>query len=98
MTDDTATVTNNPERKRYEIRLDGELAGFADYILSNDLITFTHTEIDPAFEGKGLGSTLVREALDDVRAAGDRKVLPLCPFVKSWLQRHHDYADLTYGA
>ncbi|WP_369819276.1 GNAT family N-acetyltransferase [Tessaracoccus sp. ZS01] len=93
-----ATVTNNPEQNRYEIRLGDDLAGFADYILSNELITFTHTEIDPAFEGKGLGSTLVRGALDDVRGAGDRKVLPICPFVKSWMAKHPEYESLGYGS
>ena len=90
-----AEVTDVPDERRYEVRSDGEVAGYAEYILTEGLITFTHTEIDPAFEGKGLGSVLVREALDDVRT---RKlaVLPLCPFVKGWIQRHRDYADLVY--
>ena len=73
------------------------LAGFADYMLTDGLITFTHTEIDPAYEGQGLGSQLVRAALDDVRTTGERTVLPLCPFVKAWIQRHPDYMDLLYG-
>lgn len=89
-------VTNNTEANRYEIRVDGTLAGFAEYMLSNGLITFTHTEIEPAFEGKGVGSTLVKEALDDVRAVGERRVLPLCPFVKAYILRHPDYKDLLY--
>lgn len=90
-----AEVTDVPDERRYEVRSDGEVAGYAEYILTEGLITFTHTEIDPAFEGKGLGSVLVRGALDDVRT---RKlaVLPLCPFVKGWIQRHRDYADLVY--
>lgn len=61
------------------------------------LITFTHTEIDPAFEGQGLGSKLVRFALDDVREHGDRKVLPLCPFVLGWMAKHPDYQDLHHA-
>lgn len=89
-------VTNNPEKQRYEAHLDGELAGFAEYMLTNELITFTHTEVDRKFEGKGVGSALVRGALDDVRAAGERKVLPLCPFVKGWMAKHADYQDLGY--
>lgn len=89
-------VTNNPEKQRYEAHLHGELAGFAEYMLTNELITFTHTEVDRKFEGKGVGSALVRGALDDVRAAGERKVLPLCPFVKGWMAKHADYQDLGY--
>lgn len=89
-------VTNQPAKKCYEVRLDGELAGRVEYKLSKDLITFTHTAIDPAFEGRGAASALVKGALDDVRASGDRKVLPLCPFVKGWMQRHPDYLDLHH--
>ena len=91
------TVTNNEEESRYEARLDGELAGFAEYMLSNELITFTHTEVDGKFEGKGVGSALVRGALDDVRASAERKVLPVCPFVKNWIAKHPEYQDLGYG-
>ncbi len=93
---DTVGVSNNAELKRYEVKVGDDLAGFAEYMLSNGLITFTHTEIDPAFEGKGLGSQLVRFALDDVRATGERKVLPLCPFVKGWMAKHPEYQDLHY--
>lgn len=95
---ETVDVQNNPEQNRYEIRLGDQLAGFAEYMLNDGLITFTHTEIDPSFEGKGLGSQLVRFALDDVRSTGERKVLPLCPFVKGWIAKHPDHADLLYGA
>lgn len=90
-------VADAPEDKRYEIRVDGEVAGFAEYILTDGLITFTHTEIDPGHEGRGLGGALVRGALDDVRGR-ELDVLPLCPFVKGWIQRHPDYVDLVYGA
>ncbi len=88
-------VTDVPERRRYEVTADGEVAGHAEYILTDELITFTHTEIDPAFEGRGLGGALVRAALDDVRSRG-LAVLPLCPFVKEWIGRHREYADLVY--
>ena len=86
-----------PDLNRYEVLLDGELAGFADYILTDGLITFTHTEIQPKFEGRGAGSALVRFALDDVRATGDAKVLPICPFVKAWILKHPEYHALLYG-
>lgn len=96
VTSDELDLRHADDKSRYEAWLDGQLAGFADYQHSDGLITFTHTEIDPAFEGRGVGSALVRFALDDVRAAGERHVLPLCPFVKGWLQRHPEYADLIY--
>ncbi|HJE61217.1 MAG TPA: N-acetyltransferase [Nocardiopsis listeri] len=88
-------VKDVPENNRYVITSDGEEAGFAEYILTDTMITFTHTEVDPAFEGKGVGGTLVREALDDVRARG-LSVLPMCPFVKAWIARHPEYTDLVY--
>lgn len=92
------TVTNNPDEKRYEARVDSELAGFAEYQLTDQLIVFTHTEVDPAFEGKGVGGALARFALDDVREQGSRKVMPLCPFIKAWIGKHPDYIPLVYGA
>lgn len=95
---DDVVVTNNPDENRYEARLDGALAGFAEYQLTDELIVFTHTEVDPAFEGKGVGSALAKFALDDVRDAGTRKVMPLCPFFKGWIERHRDYVPLVYGA
>jgi predicted GNAT family acetyltransferase len=94
---DDVVVTNNAGAKRYEAHLDGGLAGFAEYQLTDELIVFTHTEVDPAFEGKGVGSALARFALDDVREDGTRKVLPLCPFIKGWIERHREYVPLVYG-
>ncbi|MEU0934371.1 GNAT family N-acetyltransferase [Embleya sp. NPDC005971] len=91
------TVEDVPAQNRFEARIDGDLAGFADYMTTDVLIVFTHTEVDPRFEGKGVGSALVRGALDRVRT-GNRKVLPLCPFVKTWIGRHPDYFDLVYDA
>lgn len=94
---DVAT-SHNPTQSRYEARIDGELAGYAEYQLANGLVTFTHTEVFAKFEGKGVGSALARFGLDDVRAEGSRKVLPLCPFIKGWIGKHPDYVDLVYGA
>ncbi len=90
------TVLDVPERTRYEARVDGELAAFADYIPTGELLAFTHTEVLPAFEGKGVGSALVHDALDDVRGK-QRSVLAVCPFVSGWIARHEDeYGDLLY--
>jgi predicted GNAT family acetyltransferase len=91
-------TTHNPDQSRYEARIDGELAGFAEYQLTHALVVFTHTEVDERFEGRGVGSALARFALDDVRAEGSRRVLPLCPFIKAWIGKHPDYTDLVYGA
>ena len=77
----------------YEITVDGRHAGLAAFEERPGVVVFTHTEIDDAFEGKGLGSQLARAALDDVRARG-LKVLPHCPFIRSWIERHPDYQDL----
>ena len=87
-------VTNNEAGNRYEARVDGELAGSAYYDSADDLIVFTHTEVDEAFEGHGVGSALARAALDDVRAGGRRKVIARCPFIRGWIDRHPDYQDL----
>lgn len=88
-------VVDAPERQRYEIVRDGTVLGFAAYQRTDELVVFTHTEIDPATEGQGLGGRLVRGALDDVRQQG-LSVLPICPFVQEWIRRHPDYADLDY--
>ena len=90
-------VTHEPERRRYEALLGDERAGFAEYILTDELVVFTHTEVDPRFEGHGVGSAIARFALDDVREGGRLKVLPLCPFIKGWIGRHQEYVPLVYG-
>ena len=92
MTDEVVDV---PEEQRYVIRREGRVAGFAAYQKAQRLVVFTHTEVEPAYEGQGLGGELVRHALDDVRAQG-LPVLPLCPFVQQWMNRHPEYADLDY--
>jgi uncharacterized protein len=88
-------VRDAPDAHRYEALAGGAVAGFAAYRLSPGRIVFTHTEVDDAYEGQGVGSALVRGALDAVRAAGDRKVVAQCPFVSSYIDRHSEYADLV---
>jgi predicted GNAT family acetyltransferase len=87
-------VRDNPQLLRFEIHDDGKLAGFAQYVRRPGRIFFVHTEIDPAFEGRGLGSRLAAGALDATRATGDR-VVPLCPFIAQYIERHREYADLV---
>ncbi|MEP7191895.1 MAG: GNAT family N-acetyltransferase [Actinomycetota bacterium] len=91
----SAEVVDNSEQQRYEIRRDGQTLGFAAYQKANRLVVFTHTEIEPGLEGQGIGSQLVRGALDDIRSQG-LPVLPICPFVQEWMSRHPDYLDLDY--
>lgn len=88
-------VRHDESESRWTALVDGEVAGFAAYQLRDGLVVFTHTEVDPAYEGHGVGSALAREALDDVRRDGSRRVLPLCPFIKEWISRHPDYQDLV---
>jgi predicted GNAT family acetyltransferase len=75
--------------------VDGESAGLAAFELDGDRIVFTHTEVDDRFEGQGVGSALARHALDDVRARGSLRVVPRCPFIRSWIEKHPEYADLV---
>ena len=82
-------VHDNPYKGRYEIRLDGRTAGFTAYKSKPNLIAFLHTEVDPSLEGRGLGSRLIGSALDDARERG-LEVLPFCPFVNDFINRHHD--------
>jgi predicted GNAT family acetyltransferase len=89
----TNTIDFNANEHRYEIHVDGTLAGFSHVRENDEAVTFTHTEIFDQFEGQGLASELVTWALDDVRARG-KKVVALCPYVKRYIQKHPDYADL----
>jgi predicted GNAT family acetyltransferase len=94
VTSDDVRVVDNPDKARFEIYLGDALAGFVIYELEPGVITFIHTEVDPAFNGKGLGGQLVSQALDSAR---ERRlaVVPLCPFVNRYIQRHPAYADLV---
>ena len=92
---DDLVVTNNEDEHRYEAHIGEELAGIAEYSLGEGLVTFTHTEVQDAFECRGVGSALARTALDEVRAAGELKVRPLCPFFRTWIERHPAYQDLV---
>lgn len=89
-------IVHVPEKTRYEARVDGSLAGFAEYTVRDGVWHFDHTEVDDAYEGKGVGSTLAREALADVRERGVR-IVPDCPFIKRWIDRHPDHADLVHS-
>ena len=88
-------VADNPDEDRYEILVDGHLAGFIKYVLQGPRITLWHTEIEPGYDGRGLGSELTKVALDDVKQR-DLELMPLCRFVAKYVRRHSDeYLDVV---
>ena len=88
-------IINNKAKHRYELDVDGHIAA-TYYKLADGVITFIHTEVPPELGGKGIASKLIRGALDQVRADG-LKVIAQCPFVKAFIEKHADYADLLSG-
>jgi uncharacterized protein len=88
-------VINNKAHHRYELAIDGHVAA-TYYKLADGIITFIHTEVPPELGGKGVGWKLIQGALDQVRADG-LKVIAQCPFVKAFIEKHADYADLLKG-
>ena len=84
-------VGRNESRHRYEAIVDGQVAGFLRYTAKPGQTILVHTEVDPAFEGRGIGSAIARYALEDVRARGDEVVVQ-CPFVAAYVKRHPEYA------
>jgi predicted GNAT family acetyltransferase len=89
------SLANNLDESRYEMSIDGELAGFSAYHRRGEgVIVFTHTEVSPEREGQGIGSRLAKYALDDARAQGLR-VVARCPFIAAYIERHTEYGDLV---
>jgi predicted GNAT family acetyltransferase len=93
---DSDTIANNRERHRYELSVDGQIA-HADYKLEGKNITFTHTSVPEALEGQGIASRLIAHALGDARDQG-LSVIPQCPFVAAYIEKHPEWADLLAGA
>ena len=83
-------IANNEAEQRYEVKIDGEVVAFADYRTKPGRVIFTHTEVDPDFEGQGIGSRLARTVLDDSIAHGLRITL-YCPFIRAYVDRHPEY-------
>lgn len=90
-------VTNNPALSRYEARIDGELAGIAEYEARERSVAFVHTETSPEFEGRGVGGALARFGLDDALASG-KTIVALCPFIKGYIEKHPEYQRHLAGA
>jgi predicted GNAT family acetyltransferase len=87
-------LRDNEVEDRFELYVDGAPVGFLTYSIRDGDYALDHEEIDPAFQGQGMGAQLVTHALDQIRAKG-LGVLPYCPFVQSFLQRHPEYQDLV---
>jgi len=87
-------IVDNVAERRYEARLDGEFVGWVDYHRVRDRIVALHTEVLPAFEGRGISSKLVRRVIDDARAAGGT-ITPRCPLFVRHFERHPEDADLV---
>ncbi|WP_296666158.1 GNAT family N-acetyltransferase [Demequina sp.] len=83
----TESVTRNDAEGRYELRVDGELAGIAEFTIEDDLATFTHTELDESYRGRGLAALLAGDALADA-VAQNLRIVPLCPYIARYLRSH----------
>ena len=93
MTDEKPVVTDRPERNRYEIEVDDDVA-FLTYRRNEGKLLLSHTEVPVSLRGRGLGQVLARHAMDEARRTGEH-VIVKCPFVTAWLQRHPEYDDLV---
>jgi uncharacterized protein len=88
-------LSDAAEAQRYEARLEDRVVAYIEYRPSGEARMLTHTEVNADMEGKGVGSAIVKYALEDIRARGER-VVPMCPFVAAYLQRHPEYVDLVH--
>ncbi|RFA14423.1 hypothetical protein B7R22_09305 [Subtercola boreus] len=95
-TGETVDVRDNPGAQRYEAWFRGQIAGIAYYQLQAGQLTFTHTEVQPGFEGHGIGGALANGALTAARASG-APVVPLCPFIAGYIRTHSEFLDLVPG-
>ena len=93
MDDAVPEITDNPQLHRYELRLDGQLAGHIDYHERGGALDLVHTEVGRAFEGRGLAAKLAQHALDDARSRG-RKVIASCEYVAKYVARHPEYGEM----
>ena len=88
------TIRDNPDRRRFEAVVDGEVAGIVFYQERDGALVLVHTEVADEFEGQGIGSRLAAGTLDEARARGV-SVIPMCPFIRGYIERHPEYADLV---
>jgi uncharacterized protein len=94
---DGVVFENNTGQQQYEAKQNGHVIGVAEYRPVGQSLMFTHTEVDEELEGQGLGSKLIQHALEDTRSQG-MTAIPMCPFVKVFIQRHKDFIDVVHPA
>ena len=94
----SANVVHDAENSRYEIFLDQERVGLMDYVLADDEIHLTHTEVDPIHQGKNLAAILLSESLADIRSTATHKVVPICSYTVRYMEKHPDTHDLLKGS
>lgn len=94
MSEEQVRIWDDDENHRYVLEVDGQQAGLAVYHLRGGRHFFVHTEVDDAHSGRGLGTRLVKHALDDVRSAGG-SVVPICPLFAAYVKRHTEYDELV---
>jgi predicted GNAT family acetyltransferase len=87
-------VADNPAEQRFEVFADDELAGAAYYRMEGEALAFTHTEVEDEYEGHGVGSKLAAEALSEAKERG-LEVLPYCPFIRGYIEKHEEYRELV---
>ena len=87
-------ISDHPAERRFELTVDGELAGFVAYREEDGRRTLVHTEVDPAFEGQGLGGKLAAGVLEQLRERGE-EIVPVCPFITSYIGKHPEYVDVV---
>jgi predicted GNAT family acetyltransferase len=88
-------VSDLAEEHCFEAKVDGQVAGTAEYVIAGSVIVFSHTEADPAFAGRGVGAALARHSLEEARRRR-LQVTPICPFYRTWIERHPEYHDTLY--
>ncbi len=87
------TVVDVPSSNRFELLLDGERVGLADYLLTDEVLTVPHVETDPAHQGQGFAAVLMDGVIDSVRSNG-QTIRPLCPYAAAYMRRHPDTHEL----
>jgi uncharacterized protein len=90
------SMADRPQHERYEIVVDGELAGFVQYRDRDGALDLVHTEVLPAFEGRGIAGRIAQFALEDARRQG-RRVVPSCSYIARYIERRPELQDLVAG-